>query len=100
MTAVTTPSQCHGDALGALPSQAHGIADSLVLALSECWVLVASGARPPVEQPVTVWDDSRGQHGVACLDCARDCWYSPTDGCTFADGAVTHWRYCHAPDRG
>lgn len=98
MTAVTTPSQCHGDALGALPSRAHGIADSLSPALSECWVPVASGARPPVEQPVIVWDDSSGQFRVACLDCAVDCWYSPIDGKTFAEGAVTHWRYCYEPD--
>jgi hypothetical protein len=86
------------DTLGEFRGQAQGILDGLNLSLSECWMPVASGARPPVEQPVTVWDGSRGQPRVACLDCAVDCWYSPIDGSTFAAGAVTHWRYCHEPD--
>lgn len=78
--------------------QQEAAADKLSLRHSEGWVPVVSGARPQIEQPVVVWDNSMGQPRVACLDCAVDCWYSPIDGKTFAEGAVTHWRYCHEPD--
>ncbi|MFC0132061.1 hypothetical protein CR105_24545 [Massilia eurypsychrophila] len=76
----------------------QGALGVLKAAPSECWISVASVARPPIEEPVVVWDDSRGQPRVACLDCAVDCWYSPIDGGTFAEGAVTHWRNCNPPD--
>jgi hypothetical protein len=73
------------------------VLDELTLHPFECWVSVASGARPPIELPVILWDDSRGQLRVGCLDCASDCWYSPIDGRTFAEGAMTHWKYCNEP---
>jgi hypothetical protein len=86
------------DILGEIRDQAQGIVDGLNLSLSECWMPVEPGTMPPFLQAVVAWDRSRGKPCAVWLDPDVDGWFSQEDGRRYDDGAITHWRYCHAPD--
>jgi hypothetical protein len=68
------------------------------VAASECWMPAGPGTMPPYELAVIAWDNSRRKPCVVWLDPDVQGWLSQEDGSKLDDGAITQWRYCHAPD--
>jgi hypothetical protein len=91
------------DAFVADPGMSSCTAQSvspIATADSECWTRVGPGTMPPADLTVIVWNGTSGEPCAVFFDPELDCWILRADPTTIHEGAITHWRYCHAPDAG
>lgn len=87
-----------GKVFSEIRDQAEDIVEELNLSLSECWVPVHPDMMPPDDVIVIAWDSVGNEPSAARYDAEGKCWYEQSDGAKFFECAITHWRYCHAPD--
>lgn len=86
------------DTLGEIRDQAEEVIDKLKLNDSECWLPAVPGLMPKDDMIVIAWDSVGSEPSAARYDADEKCWYEQSDGAKFFEGAITHWRYCHAPE--
>jgi hypothetical protein len=73
-------------------------AAALTLAPSKCWTRVGPGTMPPADLTVIVWNATSREPCAVFFDPEMQCWILRSDPTTIHEGAITHWRQCHAPD--